>query len=252
MNENKFNDKGSVYAKARPDYPKALFDYLENKNIISSDCTVADIGSGTGIFSMQLAPFAEKVFAVEPNDDMRTNAESKFCQLPNIISVKATAENTSLLDGSIDLVTVAQAFHWFDRKAFKTECNRILKPGGKVILVWNNRDESREIIKDNFEVNKKFCRNFKGSSNGIDFSKEGFACFFEGDFDVIEFENSNIYDSDAFVQRNLSSSYAPKASDAGYDEYIEEIRKIFEKHSNGDTVIYPYITRCYIGKTGDA
>lgn len=247
MNTNKFDEKGSVYAKARPSYPEELFLYLVSKSIIDKDKTVADIGSGTGIFTAQLSPFAKMVFAVEPNADMRNKAKDKLSRYSNISSVNAAAEDTSLSESSVDLITVAQAFHWFDRASFKKECKRILKPSGKVLLVWNDRDIKSEVIKDNFAVNKKFCPNFKGSSNGMDFSKESFKDFFDGEYEVREFDNSLVYERDTFIARSLSSSYAPKETDIQYAEYINAIEAVFEKHQVNGNVIYPYITRCYIG-----
>ena len=248
MNETKFNQKGSVYAKGRPGYPNVIFEYLRSTGVIDKCKTVADFGSGTGIFSLQISQFADVVYAIEPNDDMRQIAEREFCNHSNIVSVNATAENSLLADKSVDLITVAQAFHWFDRSAFKNECQRILKPGGKVFLVWNDRDTSNDIIIENFAVNKKYCPNFKGSSNGINFSKEGFADFFDGDFEIIEFENSIRYTKNKFIERNLSSSYAPMKQYAQYIEYIKALEVIFEKYQDKGELYYPYITRCYIGE----
>ncbi len=247
MNTNKFDSKGNVYSKARPSYPDALFSFLLCERVINIETVSADIGSGTGIFTIALSQFVNSVFAVEPNNDMRFIAEEKYKTIANITSINATAENTSLSDHSIDLVTVAQAFHWFDRGMFKDECKRILKPNGKVVLVWNDRDIESEIIKDNFMVNKKYCKDFKGSSNGIDFSKDSFSDFFNEDFEMVEFCNNLVYTREDFVARNLSSSYAPKENDLTYDEYIKSIKEVFDKHQTNGTVKYPYITRCYIG-----
>lgn len=248
MNEKIFDAKGSIYAKSRPAYPEELFDYLLKCNMIDTSMTVADIGSGTGIFSTQMSSFVGKLFAVEPNEDMREKAEVRFRDRSNIVSVDGTAEATRLENASVDLITVAQAFHWFDRAAFKSECQRILKENGKVFLVWNDRDTRSIIIQANFAVNAKYCPNFKGSSNGIDFSKDGFKDFFEGDFGMLEFEFHLVYDKGAFLSRNLSSSYAPKATDNHYDEYIEALSEVFDKYSENGIIDYPYITRCYIGK----
>ena len=247
MNTNKFDSKGNVYSKARPSYPDALFSYLISERVINKNTVAADVGSGTGIFTVALSKFANSVFAVEPNNDMRVKAEEKFKTIANITSINATAENTSLPDCSVDLITVAQAFHWFDREQFKNECKRILKPNGKVVLVWNDRDNDSEIIKDNFEVNKKYCENFKGSSNGIDFSKEAFSNFFNGEFELVEFCNNFIYTREDFIARNLSSSYAPKENDLIYNDYIKAVEEVFEKYQTNGTVKYPYITRCYFG-----
>lgn len=247
MNTNKFDSKGNVYSKARPNYPDALFSYLIAERVVNKNTIAADIGSGTGIFTIALSKFVNSVFAVEPNDDMRIKAEEKYKTIANITSINSTAEKTSLAASSVDLVTVAQAFHWFDRELFKKECKRILKLGGKVVLVWNDRDSENEIIKDNFAVNRKYCENFKGSSNGIDFSKDAFTDFFCGEFELVEFCNNLIYTREDFIARNLSSSYAPKENDLIYDDYIKAVAEVFDKHQTNGTVNYPYITRCYIG-----
>ena len=247
MNEAKFDHKGSVYAKARPGYPDAIFEYLCSSDAVGANKTVADFGSGTGIFSMQISDFAGTVYAIEPNDDMRRNAEIEFVNYPSITSVNATAENSLLPNSSVDLITVAQAFHWFNRTAFKSECQRILKASGKVFLLWNDRDTTSDIISENFKINKKYCPNFKGSSNGIDFSKEGFLDFFDGEFETVEFPNVLIYTKEMFIGRNLSSSYAPLKSDTQYCDYLSELEALFDKHQRNGNVMYPYITRCYLG-----
>ncbi|MBE6692264.1 MAG: class I SAM-dependent methyltransferase [Ruminococcaceae bacterium] len=247
MNTNKFDLKGNVYSKARPNYPDALFSFLLAERVIDKNTIAADIGSGTGIFTIALSKFIKSVLAVEPNEDMRIKAEEKYKTIANITSINATAENTLLTDCSVDLITVAQAFHWFDRVVFKNECKRILKPNGKVVLVWNDRDSDSEIIKDNFVVNKKYCKDFKGSSNGIDFSKAAFSDFFSGEFELVEFCNNLIYTREDFIARNLSSSYAPKEKDLIYDDYIKAVGKVFDKYQSNGTVKYPYITRCYFG-----
>ena len=247
MNEHKFDQKGGIYSKARPSYPDKLFSYLTGNGYVGKATVIADIGSGTGKFTQQIGRYSEKVFAVEPNDDMRLIAEKNFADCSNIVSVNGSAENTTLSDSSVDFITVAQAFHWFDRKTFKAECRRILRKNGKVLLVWNDRDTDSNLIRENYEINRKFCPNFKGSSNGFDFGKDSFADFFDGDFEVINFRNDLIYDKDAFISRCLSSSYAPNQGDENYNMYVNELWELFEKYSKNSVVPYLYITRCYIG-----
>lgn len=246
MNENKFDCKAVSYAKARPHYPKALFDFLVEHNFINPNSIVADIASGTGIFTGQIADIVYKVYAVEPNRDMQREAERLFLNYSNIISITATAENTTLKDHSVDCVTAAQAFHWFERAAFKKECQKILKPNGVVILIWNDRDESSDIIKANFDINKKYCPAFKGSSNGMDYNSV--SSFFTRELKKERFDNILLYDKETFINRSLSSSYAPKVSDDNYYSYVKELEQIFDKLSKNELIEYPYITRCYIGQ----
>lgn len=157
---------------------------------------------------------------------MRVIAESKLKNSPKFISINGSAENTNIEDNSIDYITVAQAFHWFDRERFKKECQRILKPEGKVILIWNTRDNNNELVIENYEVNSKYCLNFKGFSDGI-YSKtnnDDFSDFFYGKYETKVFLNNLIFDLDGFIGRNLSSSYAPKSNDAQYNNYVNELK----------------------------
>lgn len=248
MNENRFDGKGNVYSSSRPRYPDDLFEYLKEHKIITDESMVADVGSGTGIFSVQLASVVKTVWAVEPNDSMRAAAHVNFKNCSNIISVNAAAENTMLANRSVDCVTAAQAFHWFDRNAFKTECSRILRPSGHVVLVWNHRNEESEIVKRNAEINFKYCTGYNGYSAGVNVAdSQQFSGFFEGKYDVKLFENVMFYDRDTFIRRNLSSSYAPKEGDAGFENYVLELAELFAELSDNKAVMYPYITYCYMG-----
>lgn len=248
MNEKRFDGKGNLYQNARPGYPGELMIYLTAQGIVNGTTTAADIGSGTGIFTRQLAGIAKTVYAVEPNDDMRRKAEAKYSAYPNIVSVSGNAEHTALADESVDCITAAQAFHWFDRAAFKTECRRILRPGGIIALIWNDRDEESAVIRENMALNHRFCPDFKGTASGISFDPENFRDFFEGEFKVTRFDNTLRYDEDMFVNRNLSSSYAPKEDTENYQPYIAELRKLFASFARDGMIEYPYVTRCFVGR----
>lgn len=146
-NTKRFDGKGEIYAKARPGYPSELLDYVRNTLHFDEGSTFADIGSGTGIFSELLLNGGYHVYAVEPNADMRMKAEEKLGNRKDFVSVNGTDSSTTLPELSVDCVTTAQAFHWFDVEAFKAECRRILKPDGKVIIIYNTRDETAECNK---------------------------------------------------------------------------------------------------------
>ena len=125
-NTARFTGRADVYAKARPGYAEALIEELTAWAGLSPASTVADIGAGTGI-SAQLASTGARVIAVEPNDDMRAEAEKRFAGASNVSVLAGTAEATGIEDASVDLVTAAQAFRWFDCEAFRAECPRILR-----------------------------------------------------------------------------------------------------------------------------
>lgn len=250
MNEEKFDAKGGLYSKYRPLYPNSIFEYLISEKIVTADSRVADIGSGTGIFTMQIQPFADTVFAVEPNEDMRRNADAILGKYSNIISINGSAENTGLPSNSVDCITAAQAFHWFERDAFKRECQRILKPGGNVLLLWNNRDEKSEIIQRNAQINAVFCDEYKGFSNGMNFDNvRQFDEFFTGSYVIRQFNNTIQYDLETFVGRNLSSSFAPHKCQSKFEPYVMALEKLFQEFStDGKSIDYPYIVQCYIGQ----
>lgn len=249
MNETKFNGKGEIYPRFRTSYPQEFIEYLYSEIGVTEKSVVADVGSGTGILTKQLLEKGSRVYAVEPNSDMRKVAESKLTGFGNFVSVNRTAENTTLIPTTIDYVTVAQAFHWFNQENFKKECQRILKTKGKVILVWNNRDSESEVVKENVIINKKYCPTFKGFSggNGDMINESVLSEFFDGPYITKVFDHPLYFDEQGFIGRNLSASYALSETDSNYRAYLSELKNLFEKYKNGDTLLMPNYARCYIG-----
>lgn len=246
---DKFIDKAGVYAKYRPSYPLKYLEYLISEADLNKDCIIADIGSGTGILSRQLLERGFTVIGVEPNDHMRTVAEQTIEPSSRFISVKATAEHTTINDHSLDLVTVAQAFHWFDMEQFRLECQRILKQDANVALVWNSRDMSSDINKESAEVCQKYCPNFKGFSEGMEETPIPFQQFFkDGRYEFKSFRNDLSFNLVEFLGRYLSASYSPKKTDKEYNPFITALSNVFEKYSSNGKIIIPNITRSYLGK----
>lgn len=249
MNEHKFDGKGEIYKKYRPDYSDEFIEWLYSDGGFSADSVVADVGSGTGIFTRRLLEKGSRVFAVEPNDDMRKKAENALEKYSGFVSVCGTGESTSLGENSVDFVTAAQAFHWFDREKFRLECRRILRPAGKVLLLWNTKDSSSDIVRENAEINSRFCPSFSGFSGGMDFSDRGkeFSDFFSGEYISKFFKNDFALNKEGFVGRCLSSSYSLKEGDDGFSEYVSELEKLFDKYSRDGIVFIPNFTCCYMG-----
>src|ERR1700687_2180461 len=135
----RFSSRVENYVRFRPGYPAEVVEVLKKDRGLTRDSVVADIASGTGIFTRLLLEHGNRVFGVEPNPEMRRAGEEYLAHYPNFTSVAATAENTGLPDQSIGLVTVAQAAHWFDREKALREFQRILRPAGYLALLWNDR-----------------------------------------------------------------------------------------------------------------
>lgn len=241
----KFTGKAEVYALARQGYPKQLIDLLYKNISLSESSSIADIGSGTGKFSIELLKRGSKVFCIEPNDDMRSIAERNFAEYPDFYSIKGTSEYTGLEANSVDCITVAQAFHWFDADKFKTECRRILKDHGFVVLVWNMRADC-EFNSRNGEIFEKYCTEFRGFSSEkrdrADVEK-----FFDGRFERVVFENSYSLEKVDFIARCESTSYSLPSNHADYCEYIRELEALFDKYSVDGRIEIPSETVAYIG-----
>ncbi|MBS4194200.1 class I SAM-dependent methyltransferase [Lederbergia citri] len=246
-NINKFNGKSIVYSKFRPDYPDQLVIDLIDENNLNDKSVVADIGSGTGIMTRKLLNFGLKVFAVEPNMEMRTVAEEKLKSYKFYFSVDGSAENTSLSPSSVDFITVAQAFHWFDLRNFQRECHRILKPHGKVAIISNERIRETAINQEIESIFKRFCPEFKGFSNGLVDSKDIFDRFFKDDYSLKMYDNPLMYNKKSFIGRHLSSSFSLNEDHEYYPMLVEALTNTFEKYQKNGTIILPNVTKCRFG-----
>lgn len=128
-----FENIGEEYDRFRPGFPDAAAAEI----LPSRVSTVLDLGAGTGKFTELLFTRADRVIAVEPSEAMLDVLRAK---LPETEAIVAGAESIPLPDSSVDAITVAQAFHWFDRDPAGAEISRVLVPGGTLGLLWNHSD----------------------------------------------------------------------------------------------------------------
>jgi SAM-dependent methyltransferase len=134
---DRFSGLATAYAAARPSYPVESIELLLEGMGDPARLTVVDLGAGTGISSRLIADRGPHVFAIEPNAAMRDAAQAD----PRIEWIDGTAEATTLPAASVDVVAAFQAWHWVDHPAGVAEARRILKPGGRLAAVYNERDE---------------------------------------------------------------------------------------------------------------
>ncbi|HZR90908.1 MAG TPA: class I SAM-dependent methyltransferase [Gaiellaceae bacterium] len=137
-----FSASAEAYERARPGYPQEAVAWLADRLRIGPGRDVLDLAAGTGKLTRALAPLGARLVAVEPIDEMR---EHLFAALPDVEAFDGTAEAIPLPDGSVDVVTCGQAFHWFHAQAALAEIHRVLRPGGGLALVWNVRDLSNPL-----------------------------------------------------------------------------------------------------------
>lgn len=144
-----FQAGADAYERGRPGYPAAAIEFLWQTFNTSSATTIVDLAAGTGKFTRQLAELDCQITAIEPVEGMRQKFEAL---LPDVPILNGTAESIPLDNGSVDAVTVAQAFHWFQGEAALAEIHRVLKPGGYLGILWNVRDESTDWVAQISEI----------------------------------------------------------------------------------------------------
>ncbi|MBY8995835.1 MAG: class I SAM-dependent methyltransferase [Candidatus Heimdallarchaeota archaeon] len=245
----RFSDRVENYSKYRPTYPKELINELKRAQLLSEDSVIADVGSGTGIFTKLLLRTGCTVYAVEPNDEMRLAAESNLNWYPNFVSINGQAEATTLEKRSVDLIMVAQSFHWFNAEETKWEFKRILKPTGNLALVYNSRQiEHTPFMRGYDQLLKKYCPEYEGIAQqyiNLQQAKDFF-----GTEKVTHFvcNNFQIFNFDGLKGRLLSSSYTPKEDQVGFPLLLEGLEALFEKHQENDQVQFIYLTEMFYGK----
>jgi ubiquinone/menaquinone biosynthesis C-methylase UbiE len=243
----RFSDRVEAYVQFRPGYPSALVQTLLQKTPLETGAVVADVGSGTGIFTQLLLDQRLKVFAIEPNANMRNAAEVLFADYPHFTSIDAPAENTGLADNSLDLITAAQAFHWFNNAATKAEFRRLLKPDGKLALIWNKRKVSQPFQHAYDAVLKAYIPEY-GVVNQINLTESDIAEFFDdGHMELLRFDNSQQLTFSGLLGRLKSSSYCPAENSPQYPSLAAELAALFEQFALNNVVDFQYETQLYLG-----
>ena len=197
---DRFTGRAGAYVQGRPGYPAAVLELLTQETRRKNP-RLADIGSGTGILSRAMLERGWTVYGVEPNDDMRREAEFSLKDFSSFHSIPGTAEHTLLPSGTVDMVAAAQAFHWFDAAAFKRECRRILTPEGRAALLWNSRLEDSPIVREEGSIHRLYCPHFHGFSGGLAELTGRIGEFFDHRFRIFRFPNDL-----AYTRNNISSA----------------------------------------------
>jgi ubiquinone/menaquinone biosynthesis C-methylase UbiE len=245
----RFSDRVESYSKYRPGYPTEIISFLKKQIGFSKNEIVADIGAGTGIFAELLLKNGKRVFCVEPNDEMRAAAEKRLSGGPNFKSVNGAAEQTNLANASVDLITVAQAFHWFDPVNTRKEFQRILKANGYVVLIWNDRDtQSTPFLRAYEKLIREFCPDYSRIKHK-QLSHEMFAGFWKKhDYHLKMFANRQVLDFRGLKGRSLSTSYIPNAGHSDYEKFFATLKELFERHQKNSKIEILYTTKLFYGR----
>ena len=245
----RFSDRVENYVRYRPGYPPEVLDLLRAECGLRPSHVVADIASGTGVFTRLLLENGNSVFAVEPNAAMREMGIQQLESLGSnrLVSVAGTAEETTLRSASVDFVTASQAAHWFDLPRARAEFVRILRPGGWCVLIWNERETmTTPFLRDYEQLLLTYGTDYKEVRH-----ERTTAMIHE--FFAPALSEERVYslrqqfDYEGLAGRLWSSSYAPLEGHTSYEPMMQELQRIFRAHAKDDTVEFEYKTRVFHG-----
>jgi SAM-dependent methyltransferase len=244
----RFSDRVDDYVRYRPDYPPALIEWLQREQGVDAGWRVADVGAGTGISSKMFLDAGYRVTAVEPNAPMRAAAERWLQAYENFDAVDGKADATGLPDASVDLVTVAQAFHWFDQETTRREFARILRPRGLAAIWWNSRRLTGTRFLEGYEaLLQQFGTDYASVAERYTDDARMRAWFGAGFCGSARFEHAQRLDFEALRGRLMSSSYAPQAGHPQHEPMLRALRELFDSCAEQGTVSFDYDTRIFAG-----
>lgn len=239
-----FDRASDAYERGRPDYPVEAIDFLVKQFDIKPSSQMVDLAAGTGKFTKYLFPFNNHVIAVEPVERMR----QKFLSLyPAMQVLKGSAEYIPVVTESIDVVTVAQAFHWFNgEKALKEIC-RVLKPHGHLGLIWNVRDESVSWVRELSQIIDPY----EGTTPR--YSSMNWKLAFGGShfFSALQhavFNYTHLSTLETILDRVSSISFISALSDQDKKYVLNQVQRLIENHpatKNTAQIPFPYLTHIY-------
>lgn len=244
----RFSDRVADYVRYRPDYPAAMLAWLQRTHGVRPPWLVADVGAGTGISSKLFLDGGYRVIAVEPNEPMRRAAEQWLGDDERFRAVDGHATATGLDDASIDLVTVAQAFHWFDPGATRREFQRILKPAGLAAIIWNSRRLVGTPFLEGYEdLLKTYGTDYTSVAERYGDEAQMRAWFDGGYLGMGRFDHGQRLDFDGLRGRLMSSSYAPREGHPQHEPMLQALRELFDRCAVDGRVSFDYDTVIYVG-----
>jgi SAM-dependent methyltransferase len=238
----RFGNRADDYARYRPSYPPALIDAILD-GFRAPD--VADLGAGTGISARLLAACGARVYAVEPNETMRSAIEC----VEGVVPVAGAAESTELAPSSVDVVTAFQSYHWFDAPAVMTEIGRITRPRARFAAIWNQRDLDdpfsaayERVIAPYDSSRGALDRDRRSSRVADDLAAAGWV-----EVRTLTFDHAQRLDWDGLVGFSRSASYLPRDGDA-HRALSRDLRALFEGFARDGLPAFRWIARAYLGE----
>lgn len=241
---NEFYNKAKEYAIGRPSYPEEILYRIRDLEI-NEQSKIADIGAGTGLLTNLLGRLGCEVIAVEPNLEMLNECKEYCFNSKNIKFFNSSAEDTQLEEHSIDIITIGQAFHWFDKKLSQIEFKRILKDNGYVLTVFNEIQESNEFDYEYMTLLRKYT--IKTTAGNAHFSPDDEKLnFFDKEYKKLCYDNQHLATEEIVLCNASSMSYTPTKLHSNYDNFVEELHNLFLKYQHNGYVTFHYKTEICI------
>lgn len=243
----RFTGRVEAYRRFRSRFPRHVIRLLEDRCALTSGCVIADLGAGTGMFSELFLENGNTVFAVEPNAEMRAACNELRPSYPRLYCVDATAESTGLPDRSVDFVTAARAFHWFDQEKCRPEFLRILRPKGFVVVAsLGPRRGPEPVIREHEVLLCEYGVTAKRSWGEIE---ESVRVFFSGcQVHKAQFSSVSELDFESFVGHNLSISVTPLPGHPRFPAFRQAVRDYFERHQSQGILALPVSCELYFAQ----
>ncbi|MBV8211491.1 MAG: methyltransferase domain-containing protein [Burkholderiaceae bacterium] len=244
----RFSERAQAYASGRPSYPPQIASYLARELSLPPSAQIVDLGSGTGLSAQIFLQAGFRVIGVEPNAQMRAQADQLLSGVTGFTSVAGSAQATGLADASADCVIAAQAFHWFGPEEARTESLRILRPPPRAALIWNVRRTSESDFSRGYE---QLLLEFGGEYPQIrerHTDEESIGKYFGGrQWHRADFPHATELDLELLAARVNSTSYLPAPSDRRYVPMMQAVRDLFQTNQRGGRVVMQYDTHVYLG-----
>jgi len=250
--KERFSNRVEDYVRYRPGYPREVLDVLRDGCGLTAESVVVDVGSGTGLLAQLFLENGNVVYGVEPNAAMRDAGEQFLEKYRHFCSVAGSAEATTLPDACADFVVAGQAFHWFEPNAARAEFIRVLRPGGWVAVMWNERVSDRTAFQREYEqLLRAYCDEYTRVAETYPQYERMNDFFGRGAFGGKSLPNAQVFDFDGLSGRLRSSSYAPPQGHPKHEPMLAALRELFDAHAEDGRVRFEYETHVYYGRLGE-
>jgi len=246
--KQRFSSRVADYLRYRPGYPTEALALLRSECDLRPGHIIADLGSGTGFLSELFLKNVNRVYGIEPNQAMRQAGEEYLASYDSFVSVDASAEATALKNATIDFVTAGQAFHWFEPAAARLEFQRILKPSGWVVAIWNDRQMDSAFANAYEELLVKYGTDYQRVRESYPEGGKMQEFFAGGTVSHHSVPNAQTLDWEGLAGRLRSSSYAPQEGQPNYAPMMAALEELFRAHQENRHVRMEYATHVYFGR----